>query len=123
MVKIQYMDSESGLPNCFNFSFYLKNYIPQKHFEKSENCVGAELYYFIDLLKRNNMFDEKKEHSHKLIWSYHYDCVYKNYIPFTMVYDEDYDTVSFSVTEKYIVYREEIAETIKSLIESTKIIS
>lgn len=43
-----------------------------------------------------------------MIWSYHYDCFYSG-IPFTMVFGEDYDTVSFAVEEEYIEHCEEIA--------------
>ncbi|MEG0615500.1 MAG: hypothetical protein RR540_07065 [Oscillospiraceae bacterium] len=120
MITIQYSNSDSGLRNCFDFSYFLKEYIPQKYFEIEDNEVGAELYYFIDLLKKNDMFDGKKEHCYQLIWSSHFSCIYNKNIPFTMDYDEDYDTVSFSVREKYINFTEEIAEEIKSLIETTK---
>ena len=120
MITIQYLSSESGLRNCFDYSFVLKEYIPQKYFEIEDNEAGAELYYFIDLLKKNNMFDCKKEHYHQMIWSCHYDCKYNRNIPFTMVYDEDYDMVNFSVIEEYMNFKEEIAEEIKSLIKTTK---
>lgn len=120
MVTINYLRSESGLFNCFAYSFLLKEYIPHKYFQISENGVGAELYYFIDLLKQNNMFDCKKNHYHQMIWSYHYDCIYNRDIPFTMVYDEDYDMVSFSVSEEHMSFKEEIAQAIKSIIKTTK---
>lgn len=121
MIKIQYSASVSGLSNCFTFSFSYQDYIPQKYYEMGKRGTGTELYYFLDLLRLNNMFDGKKERCHELIWSCQYDCVYKSYIPFTLVYDMDYDMVSFAVDEKCIAYKEEIAETIKNLMESRKI--
>ena len=116
MIEIRYSQSEAGYNNCFDLLFNLKEYIPNVFFEQHENGVGAELYFFISLLHKFGMFDCKKEHYHTLIWSTHYDCVY-NGIPFTMIYDEDYDIVSFSVPPENIQYKTTIAERIKQLVK------
>lgn len=116
MVEIKYTKSESGYTNCFDITFYLKDYIPNVFFEQHENWDGVELHFFISLLYKFGMFDCKKEHCHRLIWSTAFDCEY-NGIPFVMMYDEDYDIVSFSVLPEYIQHMTEIAERIKQLIE------
>ena len=116
-VKIEYCKSESGYDNCFDIRFYHKEYIPDVFFEQHKNGVGAELYFYISLFYKFGMFDCKKEHYHQMIWSTHYDCVY-NGIPFTMVYDEDYDMVSFSVDPQNIQHKNMIAERIKQLVEN-----
>lgn len=118
MVDIRYMDSQSNEPLCFDLVFALKDYIPHKYFEISDNGAGAELYYLIDLLKNNNFFEAKKTNCHQLIWSYHYDCHYQD-IPFSMVYDEDYDIVSFAVDN--LSHRTIIAETLRYLVEAQKL--
>lgn len=116
MIKICYTQSEAGYDNCFDILFDLHEYIPDVFFEQHENGAGAELYFYISLLHQSGMFDCKKEHYHTFIWSTHYDCIY-NSIPFTMVYDEDYDIISFSVLPENIRYRTMIAEHIQHLIE------
>ena len=116
MIKIQYLQSKAIYNNCFDLLFNLKEYIPNVFFEQHENGVGAELDFFISLLHKFGMFDCKKEHYHTVIWSTHYDCVYKN-IPFTMIYDKDYDIVSFAVIPKDIQHMVTIAERIKQLVE------
>ena len=116
MIKIQHLKSEAGYNNCFDLLFNLKEYIPNVFFEQHENGVGAEFYFFISLLHKFGMFNCKKEHYHTVIWSTHYDCVYKD-IPFTMIYDEDYDIVSFAVSPDDIQHMATIAERIKQLVE------
>lgn len=120
MIQIKYTDSQSGLANGFYFSFLLKQYVPEQYLEINQAGAGAESYYFIDLLKQNNMFDGKSEHYHELIRSSIYDCLYKDSIPFRMVYDENCDMVRFAIGEDYLNYREEIDNTIKSLIERSQ---
>ena len=117
MIEIQYTKSESGYDNCFDILFDLKEYIPKEFFEQHENGDGAELYFFISLLYKFGMFDCKKEHYHHLVWSTHYDCIY-NGIPFTMVYDEDYDIVSFAVAPENMQHKTMIAERIQQLVKN-----
>ena len=116
MIEICYMKSEAGIDNCFDFLYYLKDYIPEEYF--NNDC--AELNFYIHLLTENGMYSGSDKSKHILIWSIHYDCVY-NSIPFTMVYDEDYDIVSFAVDKEYLSYKCEIAEHIKQLIEKNKL--
>ena len=117
MIEIQYTKSKSGYDNCFDILFNLKEYIPKVFFEQHENGDGAELYFFISLLHKFGMFDCKKEHYHQIIWSTHYDCIYSG-IPFTMIYDEDYDTVSFSVNPENMQHKTMIAERIQQLVKA-----
>ena len=117
MMEIRYTKSESGYDNCFDILFNLKEYIPKVFFEQHENGDGAELYFFISLLHKFGMFDCKKEHYHQIIWSTHYDCIYSG-IPFTMIYDENYDTVSFSVDPENMQHKTMIAERIQQLVKA-----
>ena len=117
MIEIRYTKSKSGYDNCFDILFNLKEYIPKVFFEQHENGDGAELYFFISLLHKFGMFDCKKEHYHQIIWSTHYDCIYSG-IPFTMIYDEDYDTVSFSVDPENMQHKTMIAERIQQLVKA-----
>ena len=117
MIEIQYTKSKSGYDNFFDILFNLKEYIPKVFFEQHENGDGAELYFFISLLHKFGMFDCKKEHYHQIIWSTHYDCIYSG-IPFTMIYDEDYDTVSFSVNPENMQHKTMIAERIQQLVKA-----
>ena len=117
MAEIDYRKSKSGLDNCFVINFRLREYIPNHFFEINENGDGAELYFYISLLHKFGMFDCKKEHYNLDIFYSYYDCYY-NGIPFSMVYDGDYDMVSFCVSAEYVIYREQIAQRIKYLVEN-----
>lgn len=117
MIEIQYTKSESGYDNCFDILFDLKEYIPQVFFDQHENGDGAELYFFISLLHKFGMFDCKKEHYHQLIWCTLYDCIYSG-IPFTMIYDENYDQVSFSIAPENMQHKSMIAERIQQLVKN-----
>lgn len=117
MVEIKYLKSRAGIVNCFELLYYLRDYIPREFFEKHEDGIGAELYFYIRFLNYYGLFDCKKEHYHHNIGGCSYDCFW-NGIPFKMVYDEDYDFVSFSVNEQNLIYKEQIAEYIKKLIEN-----
>ena len=79
-----------------------------------------ELFYYVDLMNRSGIVDISSESGYNLNWSKCYDCVYKGYIPFSMVYGEDYVTINFAVNEKYMNHRTELAEAIRSLMEPTK---
>lgn len=116
MIKIRYNQSEIVYKNCFDLHFNLKEYIPNVFFEQHEKGIGAELYFYISLLYKFGMFECKKEHYHTLVWSTHYDCAY-NDIPFTMIYDEDHDIVSFAVSLENVQNVTIIAERIKQLVE------
>lgn len=116
MVNINYMKSVSGLDNCFEFLFPVKDYIDEKFFSLNKNNYAVELSFYISLFLKHGLFDGNRNHCHQSIWSYRYDCFFRD-IPFSMIFDEDYDIVSFSVDEININYRKEIAEYVKQLIE------
>lgn len=120
MIQIQYTESKAGLPNCFAFSFPTKDDIPYGYDKTSEVGSSAELSYYTDLLNRCEEVTISSESGHNLIWVKHYDCVYKGYISFTMVYDKDYDIVSFAINERYMDHRTELAEAIRSFMEFTE---
>lgn len=120
MVIIQYTDSKAGLPNCFSFLIPERNYTSQDYDRNSEGSTSTELQYFIDLLDCSDMVDISPKSGYNLIWEKRYDCVYNGHVPFTMVYDEDYDTISFTIDDNYMDRRTELAEAIQSLIESSK---
>lgn len=117
MIEIKRMKSEAGYDNCFELLFHLNEYIPPVFFEQHEDGAGAELYFYISLFHKFGIFDCKKEHYHQLIWSTEYDCVY-NGVPFNMVYDEDYDIVTFAAQPSNIKHIPMIAEHIKFLVET-----
>ncbi len=117
MVDIRYMKSDTGEGNFFMFIYKHSDYIPEIFFHKNKHGYGSELYFLIALLSIGGVYDCKEEHCHKLIHSTHYDCFYKD-IPFTMIYDTDYDIVSFSVLPDYVKHIKEIAEYICGLIEN-----
>ena len=110
MIGIKYLKSASGYENCFTFSYSHKDYIPEEY-EQYDN--GAELRFFIDLLQKNGMLADTGSVS--MIWNRSYSCIYGD-IPFTMVYDEDDDIVSFAVEPENIPHINDIAERIKELI-------
>lgn len=116
MIKIEYMNSMNNLPTCFVLFFWLKDYIPDNYFKECEHT--AELDFYIEILKKYNLFEEKTSNIKEIIWSRHYECRY-NDIPFTMVFDEDWGDISFAVENPK--YRKEIAEYLCSIIEKEKI--
>lgn len=115
MIAIEYGRSSSGNENCFHIQFEHKRYIPKEFFQKNKNG-SALLCFYISLLQRFDMLGRGEEHCHRYLWSRHYDCVY-NEIPFTMVYDEDYDMVSFSLLPENAQYKTVVAERIGQLVE------
>ena len=115
MVEIKYLNSEAGLPNCFDLLFNFRDYVPEK-FWNENRC--SELDFYIDLFRQSDSF-ECSGHGMLLIWSQHYTCSYLN-IPFTLVFDEDYDICSFSISPEYISHRYKVAEEIKKLIMKQK---
>lgn len=117
MIEIKRMKSEAGYSNCFELLFHLKDYIPTAFFEQHEDGAGAELYFYISLFYKFGIFDCKQEHYHQSIWSTEYDCVY-NGVSFSMVYDEDYDFITFAVLPRNIKHIAMIADRIKFLVET-----
>lgn len=116
MVEIRYSSTVPDYNNNFEFLFYLHDYIPDEFFRQHEEGAGAELYFFISLFYKCGIFDCKKEHYHDMVFAYSYDC-FLNGIHFLMIYDEDYDMVSFHVEPENKMYVTDIAQKIKDLIE------
>jgi len=112
MIEIKYFENN---PRCFSLSFLLSDYIPQKYFEIHPNGEGAELEFYVDLLKKHSMFFQSKESIHIIIYDVVFDCTY-NGIPFSMHYD-DWDFVDFASNPEH---KETIAVHIKELIEAQK---
>lgn len=117
MIEIKRMKSEAGYYNCFELSFRLKEYIPPFFFEQHEDGYAAELYFYIALFHKFGILDRDEKHIHQDIWSVRYDCSY-NGIWFNMVFDEDYDFVTFAVAPRNIKHIPMIAERIKFLVET-----
>ena len=110
MIQINYMRSFSGNSNCFSLLFPLKEFT-------SESISEREFY--LSLLQIAGYFDGKKEHCHTMIWSVHYDCICDG-IPFTMVYDEDYDDITFAIGLENLQQMPKIAEQLQALVESER---
>ena len=115
-MRIEYMNSMSDCPTCFVLIFDLKEYIPENYFK--EWVHEAELNFYVDILKKHNLLEDKSSNIKDIIWSRHYECCY-NDIPFTMVFDKDWGDISFAVENSK--YRKEIAEYLCSVIEKEKI--
>ena len=116
MANIIYKKSKAGYDNCFDIEFREKEVIPSDFYEKGE--YGAVLRFFADMLRKAGLLDEN-ENGTELIWCREYPCRFGD-IPFTMIYDMDYDTVSFSVEPENCKYREKIAEKLLSLTEAAE---
>ena len=114
MIRINYKRSAAGYDNCFDLNFSEQEIIPSIYYEKGKS--GAALRFFIRLLGKAGMLNGN---AIELIWSKHYPCHFGD-IPFTMVYDIDYDTVSFAVDTEYCEYKEIIAEKLRSLAETAE---
>ncbi len=116
MVEIEYLKTESGYDNCFSFLYREKEYIPEEFFDESE--TGVEHKFLLFLLKKHKILDNDAK-GDMVLWDISYQCNYRG-IPFTMVYDTDWDMVSFSVDPKNIEHKTMIAEKIKKMIETEK---
>ena len=104
----------AGYDNCFELNSSEKELIPSACHKKGER--GVALRFFIRLLGKAGMLSENAK---EIIWSIHYPCHFGD-IPFTMIYDIDYDTVSFAVDTEYCEYKEIIAEKLRSLAETAE---
>ena len=108
MVSIEYLTSSSGLDNVFMFDIMEYMSKPRKDRE--------ELDFYLKFFEKHNILSTCNTAGEEMIWSTCYKCNYKG-IPFTMVFDNDYNMVSFSVDENNISQRRFVAEGIKELIE------
>lgn len=112
MIEIRYSRSMAGLDNVFDF-YNISDYIqlPAEELRKE----GTELRFYLSLFRKFNIIDsDQKGADH--IWNTYFTC-HINDVVFKLIYDNEYDIVSFAVDEKYIGQRESIAGYIRSLIE------
>lgn len=113
MIEIKYNKSNAGIDNFFDF-YNEQEYIPMSISELRVN--GSILKFYISLFKKFNIIAEN-EHGVSFWWNTRFPCKY-NDIEFELVYDNEWDIVSFCVNDEYINDRETLAEAIKSLIET-----
>jgi hypothetical protein len=74
-----------------------------------------EYIYFTWLFKKYNLISGAPE-GKEVIWTIHWECSIKG-MPFAMLYDRDYDMISFAVDEEHLSLKEPIAEELKRIIE------
>ena len=116
MVEIIYLKSISGSDSCFDLLFGpLHDFIPDEVCQSEAPYTWSAYEYYMWLFKKRHLF-RNSDQGIEYIESVHWDCEVDG-IPFTMVYDNDYDIVSFSVEEAFIPYRKHIAEELKRIIE------
>jgi hypothetical protein len=74
-----------------------------------------EYIYFTWLFKKYNLISGAPE-GKEVIWTIHWECSIKG-MPFAMLYDRDYDMISFAIDEEHLSLKEPIAEELKRIIE------
>ena len=105
MIEIRYSKSKAGLDNIFDL-LYINDYIPIPLTEQRKERI--ELRFYLSLFKKFNMVDSGAAGA-SYFWNTHFICRYSDFV-FKMIYDNDYDIVSFAVDEKFIEQRKNIAE-------------
>ena len=111
MVEIRYLKSEAGLDNCFDLLFGpIWYYLPDSYKDIRPDC--PEYIYFTWLFKKYNLISGAPE-GKEVIWTIHWECSIKG-MPFAMLYDRDYDMISFAVDEEHLSLKEPIAEELKT---------
>lgn len=113
MIEIKYSKSDAGIDNFFDF-FNVHEYIPMSLLELRTD--GSILKFYLSLFKKFNIIN-KNTKGISFWWNTIFPCKY-NDIEFELVYDNEWDMVSFCVNGKYIKDREKLSEAIKSLIET-----
>ena len=112
MIEIRYSKSKAGLDNIFDL-FHINDYIPMLLAEQRNE--GTELKFYLSLFRRFDILNGDAT-GVTYFWNTYFTCKINNYV-FKIIYDNEYDIVSFAVDEKFIEKRQFIAESIKSLIE------
>ena len=112
MIEIRYAKSQAGLDNIFDL-LYINDYIPMPLAEQHNE--GTELKFYLSFFQRFNMLGIP-ETGVTFFWNTYFTCQFNEYV-FKMIYDHEYDTVSFAVDKKFIEQRQFIAGSLKSLIE------
>lgn len=113
MIEIRYTKSQAGLNNIFDL-FHINDYIPLPLSEQRNE--GTELKFYLSLFQRLNILDTTVT-GVAYFWNTYFSCRFNDYA-FKMIYDNEYDVVSFAVDEKCVEQRQFIAESIKSLVEN-----
>ena len=112
MIEIKVMKTKTGLENCFELDFNYVEYYPREiEHKEMRSCYQ----YYTWLFKKHEIFTAGSK-GKGLIYSIQWECRLLD-IPFTMIYDEDYDIVHFSVDEDRISDIHTIAAEIRRLIE------
>jgi len=110
VIETKIMKSDSGLEKCFDLQFRYDEYLPAEDKNVDWSCYQ----YFTWLFKKHGLI-VGNTNGEVIIYITHWKCEVKG-IPFSMVYDEDYDWVTFSVDEEHIKDIPVIADEIKKLI-------
>ncbi len=112
MIEIKTMKSKAGIENCFELDFRYDEYYPN---QVDEAKMWSWLQYYTRLFEKHGIFaaDSKGK---ELIYGLQWECKLLD-IPFTMVFDEDYDIVHFCDDEDYISDIPTIAAELIRLIE------
>ncbi len=114
MIELRILKSEAGIENCFELNFMFRDYLT-----KSESSAGwSEYDYYTWLFTKHNLIKGNPQ-GKTIIYCITWDCEI-NGIPFRMVYDEDYDFMTFNVEEDYIPKIHEIGNAIIRIIEQSK---
>lgn len=110
LIETKIMKSDSGMENCFDLQFRYDEYLPAEDKNVDWSCYQ----YFTWLFKKHGLIVGNPD-GEVIIYITRWQCEV-NGIPFSMVYDEDYDWVTFSVDKDHIKDIPAIADEIKKLI-------
>lgn len=111
MIKINYFNSESGEPVCFEFEFFKGEYIPERYFAIADG-QSVQMLFFEDILKRSGLLRSKE--SKAPFCDFYWNCSVEG-VEFVMHYDSEWDMLDFSVSDAK--YRSVVALKLKHLIE------
>lgn len=112
MIKTNYFKSEDGKAVCFEFEFFLGEYIPEKYF-----CIGngqsTQALFFEDILKSSGLLRSKE--SKAPFTDFYWNCSVEG-VGFTMHHDAVWDMVDFCVCDEK--YTGIVARKLSRLIEA-----
>ncbi len=95
MIKINYFNSESGEPVCFEYEFFKGEYIPERYFAVADG-QSVQMFFFEDILKRSGLLRSKE--SKAPFTDFYWNCSMEG-VEFVMHYDSEWDMVDFSVSD------------------------
>ncbi len=111
MIKINYFNSKSGEPVCFEYEFFKGEYIPERYFAVADG-QSVQMLFFEDILKRSGLLRSKESKSP--FTDFYWNCSMEG-VEFVMHYDSEWDMVDFSVQDAR--YRSVVALKLNRLIE------